>query len=46
MDEEITQIKKTETAGYLDTKDPDKINSIICFNLRKMRQKDNEQNKK
>ena len=31
LDKEITQIKYSKTACYLDTKDHDKIKEILCF---------------
>ena len=45
MDKEINQIKKLETADYLATKDQDQIKKIVSLYLRKMRQKNNKQNK-
>ena len=45
MGKEINQIKKLETADYLATKDQDQIKKIISLYLRKMRQKNNKQNK-
>ena len=41
MDKEINQIKLLKTAAYLDTKDHDKVNEIICLYLLKMRQNNN-----
>ena len=46
LDKEINQIKQLKSAGYLDTKDQDKINQIKCLQLQKMSQKNNKQNKK
>ena len=39
LEKEINQLKQLKTAGYLDTKDQDKIKYIICLYLQKMRQK-------
>ena len=39
LDKEINQIKQLKTAGYLDTKDQDKIKQVMCLYLQKMRQK-------
>ena len=39
LEKEISQIKQLETAGYLDTKDQDKVKQIICLYLQKLRQK-------
>ena len=44
MEKEITQIGSPKTAGYLDTRDQDKIKLIISFYLQKMTQKNNKQN--
>ena len=39
MHKEINEIKQLKLAGYLDTKDQDKIKRIICLYIQKMRQK-------
>ena len=44
MEKEITQIGSPKTAGYLDTRDQDKIKLIMCLYLQKMTQKNNKQN--
>ena len=46
LEKKITQIKQPKTAGYLDTKGEDKIKKITCLYLEKIRQKNNQQNKK
>ena len=35
LDKEINQIKQLKTAGYLDTKDQDKIKKLICLYFEK-----------
>ena len=46
MEKEITQKQQPNTAGYLDTKDQNKIKLTISLYLEKMRQKNNKQNQK
>ena len=46
MDKQLNQIKYIKNAGYLDKKDQHKIKQIICFYLQKIRQKNNQQNRK
>ena len=46
LEKEITQKQQPNTAGYLDTKDQNKIKSTISLYLEKMRQKNNKQNQK
>ena len=46
LHKETIQIKYLKTAGYLDTKDHDKIKQIMCLSLQKMRVKNYKQNKK
>ena len=39
LDKEKNQVKNLKIARYLDTKDQDKTNSIICLYLQKLREK-------
>ena len=46
LEKQINQMKQLKTDGHLNTKDQDQIESIRCFYVEKIRQKNNKQNKK